>query len=168
VRLCKPILELVEIIHQEDLIMDHTNKTKYKENRNFLLGKSHSKKECMKTIKFTTKSKSKEENNRKEDGKRNNNKNDMNNKIKEVIKNQTLHLTKINKFGRKSSQNTNPNQGLWLKKLLQVTLFIRSHKIQVKSEPINKEIMKNPGGKMQKIKIKRKKAARNKIKKRHF
>lgn len=111
-RLCKPILELVEIIHQEDLIMDHTNKTKYKENLNFPLEKSHSKKECMKTIKFTTKSKSKEEENRKEDGKRNNNKNDMNNKIKEVIKNQTLHLTKTNKFGRKSSQNTSPNQGL--------------------------------------------------------
>lgn len=66
----------------------------------------------MKTIKFTTKSKSKEENNRKEDVKRNNNKDVMSSNTKEVIKNQTLHLTKINKFGRKSSQNTSPNQGL--------------------------------------------------------
>lgn len=66
----------------------------------------------MRTIKFTTKSKSKEENNRKEDDKRSNNKDVMSSKIKEVIKNQTLHLTKINKFGRKSSQNTNPNQDL--------------------------------------------------------
>lgn len=79
----------------------------------------------MKTIKFTIKSKSKEEENRKEDGKKNNNKDDMSNKIKEVIRNRPHHLTMTNKFGRKSSQNTNPNQDLSLKRPLQVTLSIR-------------------------------------------
>lgn len=127
------MLQLQEIILQEDLIMDPTNRIRYKENPNYLLEKSHSKKECMKTIKFTTKNKNKEEESKKGDGKRINNKDDMNNKTKEVIKNLTLHLiTMTNKFGKKFSQNINHNQDLLLRRQLLVIPFIRSHKIQVK------------------------------------
>jgi len=133
VRPCKSMLQLLEIILQEDLIMDPTNRIRYKENPNYLLEKSHSKKECMKTIKFTTKNKNKEEESKKGDGKRINNKDDMNNKTKEVIKNLTLHLiTMTNKFGKKFSQNINHNQDLLLRRQLLVIPFIRSHKIQVK------------------------------------
>lgn|GEM_PF-3437984 len=132
-RPCKSMLQLLEIILQEDLIMDPTNRIRYKENPNYLLEKSHSKKECMKTIKFTTKNKNKEEESKKGDGKRINNKDDMNNKTKEVIKNLTLHLiTMTNKFGKKFSQNINHNQDLLLRRQLLVIPFIRSHKIQVK------------------------------------
>lgn len=75
--------------------------------------KNLSRRECMKMIKFTIKSKSKEEESKKEDEKKSNNKKDLNSKIKEVIKSLLLlQIIMMTKFGKKSSQNTNLNLDL--------------------------------------------------------
>lgn len=157
----------METTHQDGSIMDLIKSNKSKENLNFLLERSLSRKECIKTTNCITKNKSKEEENKKEGDKKSNNKDIMNSNTKEVMKNQPLPQITMKKYGKKSFLNKNLCQDQLQKKQHQAIQYIRWHKIQVKSEVINKEITKNLGGKMLKIKIKRNKMGQKMMKERH-